>query len=135
MLRILIAAFLLLSAVVQAKETPKFSQDGYRSTLYRSPTPPSAQHAITVDTPALQSLLKQNPQIVLIDVYGKTFLHGRFTEGELHAHLPGSLWLPNTGLVDLSAPWQAYFVDNLAAITAGDLNRALVFFIAARIPA
>jgi len=128
MLRMLTATLLLLSALVQAEEAPKFSAEGYRSALYRSPTPPSAQHAITVDTPALQALLKHNPQPLLIDVYGKTFLHGRFSEGEPHAHLPGSLWLPNTGLADLTAAWQAYFADNLARITQGDLNRALVFY-------
>jgi len=128
MLRILTAVAMLLAGFVQAEEAPKFSVDGYRSALYRSPTPPTAEHAITVDTPALQALLAKQPKPLLIDVYGKTFLHGRFAEGEPHAHLPDSLWLANTGLAELTPSWQAYFADNLSRITEGDFSRALVFY-------
>jgi len=110
------------------EELAKFSQEGYRSALYRSPTPPFAEHASTIDTSALQALLEQNPKPLLIDVYGKTFLHGHFVEDESHANLPGSLWLPNTGLAELTPPWQAYFADNLARISEGNSARPLVFY-------
>jgi len=128
MLRFLTIIAFLLTGFAQAEETAKFSPEGYRSALYRSPTPLFAEHASTLDTAALQALLGQNRKPLLIDVYGKTFLHGRFVEDESHANLPGSLWLPNTGLAELTPPWQAYFAENLTGITDGDFARPLVFY-------
>ena len=40
----------------QADDAPLFSADGYRLTQYRSPTPPSADHATTLDTHDLQAV-------------------------------------------------------------------------------
>ena len=34
-----------------------FTADGYRQTRYRSPTPDTVEHAVTVDTPAVQALI------------------------------------------------------------------------------
>jgi PQQ-dependent catabolism-associated CXXCW motif protein len=98
-------------------DTPLFSADGYRINLYRSPTPNQLQGAAIVDTAAL-----------LIDVYRRQWLQGRFIEDQPHENLPGSHWLANTGDGDLTADWQGYFARNLNALTAGDLAQPLVFY-------
>lgn len=122
---------LTLSAVVALPvlaETPLFSSDGYRIALYRSPTPAHAEPAQTLDTKQLQSLLRETPGPVLIDVYRRTWLHGQFIDSEAHANLPGSHWLANTGDGELSADWAAYFQKHLHRLSAGDLQRPLVFY-------
>ena len=101
-------ASLLLAAPLQA-ETALFSADGYRLGQYRSPTPAHTEHARTLDTPAVQRLLKEQPQTQLIDFYRRPWLHGQFIEDQVHANLPGSLWLANTGDGELSSQWQNCF--------------------------
>jgi len=69
----LLALLCLFFANVQA-DTPLFSADGYRISLYRSPTPDHLPGATIVDTAALQTLLSQTPAPVLIDVYRRQWL-------------------------------------------------------------
>lgn len=123
----LLALLFMILGQAQA-DAPLFSADGYRTSLYRSPTPDHLPGAIIVDTPALQSLLNQVPAPVLIDVYRRQWLQGRFIEDQPHANLPGSKWLPNTGDGDLTPQWQGYFARHLYNYTAGDLTRPLVFY-------
>ncbi|MCU1716822.1 PQQ-dependent catabolism-associated CXXCW motif protein [Pseudomonas sp. 5P_3.1_Bac2] len=109
--------------------TPElFTAEGYRASHYRSPTPPSSEVAITLDTPALQQLLKQQAQVQLIDVYRRQWLHGQFIEDQIHQNLPGSHWLANTGDGELSAIWQDYFADNLSRLSQGNKAWPLVFY-------
>ena len=117
----------LLLGVAHA-ETPLFSADGYRIGLYRSPTPNQAEGATIIDTAALQTLLTQTPRPVLIDVYRRQWLQGRFIEDQPHENLPGSHWLANTGDGDLTPDWQDYFARNLQKFTAGDPRQPLVFY-------
>ncbi len=114
--------------IAQADTTPLFSADGYRTTLYRSPTPQQVKGGQVVDTATLQGLLGQTPKPVLIDVYRRQWLQGRFIEDEPHANLPGSLWLANTGDGELSPAWQDYFVRNLQKASAGRTDHPLVFY-------
>ncbi|KAB0508014.1 PQQ-dependent catabolism-associated CXXCW motif protein [Pseudomonas moorei] len=109
-------------------QAPLFSAEGYRIDLYRSPTPDQLQGATLVDTPALQSLLEQSPRPLLIDVYRRQWLQGRFIEDTPHENLPGSHWLANTGDGELTPQWQDYFTDNLKKLTAGDPTQPLVFY-------
>ncbi|WP_339544271.1 PQQ-dependent catabolism-associated CXXCW motif protein [Pseudomonas sp. RA_35y_Pfl2_P32] len=117
----------LLLSVAHA-DSPLFSAEGYRISLYRSPTPDQAPGARIVDTASLQTLLDQTPRPLLIDVYRRQWLHERFIEDQPHENLPGSHWLANTGDGDLTPAWQAYFARNLHTLTAGDTRRALVFY-------
>ncbi|MCK1789368.1 PQQ-dependent catabolism-associated CXXCW motif protein [Pseudomonas violetae] len=117
----------LLLGTAQA-DTALFSADGYRINLYRSPTPAQAQGATIIDTAALQPLLTQTPRPVLIDVYRRQWLQGKFIEDQPHENLPGSHWLANTGDGDLTPPWTEYFARNLKALTDGDQARPLVFY-------
>lgn len=123
----LLALLCLFAANVQA-DTPLFSADGYRISLYRSPTPDHVQGATIIDTPTLQALLTQTPAPVLIDVYRRQWLQGRFIDDQPHANLPGSRWLANTGDGDLTPEWQNYFVRHVYAYSGGNLARPLVFY-------
>ncbi len=84
--------------------------------------------AQTLDTQALQQLLGQASPPVLIDVYRRPWVQGRFIDNEPHANLPGSLWLANTGDGDLDPTWQDYFSHHLRAATGGRLDSPLVFY-------
>ncbi|MNF53092.1 Rhodanese-like domain protein [compost metagenome] len=119
---------LALALPVLADEAPLFSTDGLRMSRYRSPTPEQAEPARTLDTAQLQALLKRQPETLLIDVYRRQWLHGRFVEDEPHANLPGSLWLANTGDGQLSPAWQDYFSRNLREASQGREDRPLVFY-------
>ncbi|MBS7690012.1 PQQ-dependent catabolism-associated CXXCW motif protein [Pseudomonas lalucatii] len=118
---------LLLIPLAQA-EAELFSADGYRLGQYRSPTPASAEPARTLDTAALQRLLAEQPRTALIDTYRRPWRNGQFIEDEVHANLPGSLWLANTGDGRLDERWQAYFSHHLREISHGDPGWPLVFY-------
>jgi PQQ-dependent catabolism-associated CXXCW motif protein len=124
---LMLTTHLLLASVALA-DTPLFSADGYRISLYRSPTPLTHDDARALDTAALQQLLREQPNTRLIDVYRRQWLHGQFIEEEPHANLPGSLWLANTGDGQLDEQWQAYFRQYL--VQASNANKAwpLVFY-------
>lgn len=128
----LIALILGSSPMIQAAtpdpDTPLFNADGYRIKLYRSPTPQRIDGAQIVDTAQLQMLLKQNPEPVLIDVYRRQWLQGRFIEDEPHANLPGSHWLANTGDGELAQSWMEYFILSLRSLTDGQKDTPLVFY-------
>ncbi|RJG08676.1 PQQ-dependent catabolism-associated CXXCW motif protein [Pseudomonas cavernicola] len=111
-----------------ADDAALFSAEGYRLSQYRSPTPTSAEHATTLDTAALQQLLQRQPHARLIDVYRRQWLHGQFIEDEVHANLPASLWLANTGDGRLEPMWQVYFASNLQRVSQGDPHWPLVFY-------
>ncbi|PYY83085.1 PQQ-dependent catabolism-associated CXXCW motif protein [Pseudomonas sp. TKO26] len=109
-------------------ETPLFSADGYRTSLYRSPTPTQVEAAQIIDTQGLQALLQAQPRPLLIDVYRRQWLQGRFIDSEPHANLPGSHWLANTGDGELSPEWQGYFSRYLEQLSAGNRQHPLVFY-------
>lgn len=123
---IVIASLLSTSAVLA--DTSLFSADGYRLSHYRSPTPLTHEHARTLDTVTLQQLLREQPGTRLIDVYRQQWLHGQFIEDEVHANLPNSLWLANTGDGELNAQWQDYFQRHLAQASQGNRAWPLVFY-------
>ncbi|MDD2159452.1 PQQ-dependent catabolism-associated CXXCW motif protein [Pseudomonas sp. MIL19] len=125
-LLILMASLLLTSAALA--EAPLFSAEGYRLSHYRSPTPISHDNARTLDTAALQQLLREQPQTRLIDVYRRQWLHGQFIEDELHANLPNSLWLANTGDGQLTPQWQRYLSEHLRQASQGNTAWPLVFY-------
>ncbi|MDH1560490.1 PQQ-dependent catabolism-associated CXXCW motif protein [Ectopseudomonas chengduensis] len=122
----LMLASLLLVCVVRAEEL--FDADGYRSSQYRSPTPSTLEGVQVLDTPALQKLLDERPDVQLVDVYRQLWRHDRFIEEEPHANIPGSLWLPNTGSGNLEALWLRYFTHYLDQASKGDLDKPFVFY-------
>jgi len=81
-----------------------------------------------VDWAGLRQLLARSGLTRLVDVYRRTWLNERFIPDEVHANLPGSLWLANTGDGALAPDWQAYFSRNLERISQGDKDWPLVFY-------
>ncbi|TCD24430.1 PQQ-dependent catabolism-associated CXXCW motif protein [Pseudomonas sp. IC_126] len=128
-LLIVILACLGISQAASAQADDElFSAEGYRQAHYRSPTPAAVEGAQTLDTASLQSLLAEQPNVVLVDVYRRQWLAGRFIDTEAHTNLPGSVWLPNTGDGALATEWADYFARNLARISRGRFDQPLVFY-------
>lgn len=124
--RLLILLVCLLP--IWAAGSELFNDDGYRATRYRSPTPASHEHAVTIGPQELQQLLQDRPDAALIDVYNNPWLHGHFTLQEEHNNLPGSLWLANCGLGTLEEAWRPYCEGWLKQISGGDKNFPLVIY-------
>ena len=122
----LIATLLTVMSALEAAKL--FTEDGYRATLYRSPTPLEHEHAIVLTPRELLQLLSEEPPPALIDAYRNPWRHGRFTLPEQHRNLPGSLWLANCGDGSLTAEWEQYCRDGLYQATAGNLGHPLVFY-------
>ena len=90
-----------------------------RTADYHAPTPREVPGAKTIGTSTLRDSLQAQPQPLLFDVLG----------GEVHASLPGAIWLPGAGRgQSLTDAVQARFAQTLQAVTKGDRKRPLVFF-------
>lgn len=121
-------AFCAAQTAPSNPDTPLFNAQGYRISLYRSPTPERIDGAQIIGTEQLQALLKHTPAPVLIDVYRRQWLQGRFIEDEPHANLPGSHWLANTGDGELAPVWAEYLSQNLRLVSDGRQDVPLVFY-------
>lgn len=106
---------------------------GYRMGDYRAPTPRTLRGAEVLDTAALRRLLAAQPPVVLVDVMP----HPRKPPdraAELlwiepkRRDLPGSVWLPNTGLGELPPSTARWFAERLEQLTGGDRDRPIVFY-------
>ncbi len=91
--RLLAILLLGLALNVAQADTALFSAQGYRIGQYRSPTPATVDGAQTLDTQALQQLLGQASPPVLIDVYRRPWVQGRFIDNEPH-NLPAACGWP-----------------------------------------
>jgi quinoprotein dehydrogenase-associated probable ABC transporter substrate-binding protein/PQQ-dependent catabolism-associated CXXCW motif protein len=103
--------------------------DGYRMADYRAPVPDTLAGGTVLTTEALQGLIETGAPL-LIDVMPAARKPAKTTLwlAPTRANLPGSHWLANTGLGDLAPEFEAYFEAQLAALTAGDRARPLVFY-------
>lgn len=123
-----------------AAESPRYlDHNGYRASMLRAPTPPSAPGAVTLTTAQLSALLSRasegsGEQPVLVDVQAVAVRpeHAEFGLAWLAAtsrwHIPDSVWLPNVGFAELSPEIARYFETELARITRGNRQRPLVFY-------
>ena len=107
----------LAAAFCYAEQPSLFTDDGYRNTLYRSPTPLSHEHAQTLTPQELKALQEKVANVLLVDVYRNPWLRGQFTLPEKHTNLPNSLWLANCGDGVLSEQWLAYCKQHLEQAT------------------
>lgn len=125
----LVITLLPLSAVNSyAQQNDLFNAEGYRSTLYRSPTPTFHQQAQTIEPSELVDMQQQHSNLLLIDVYRNPWLRGHFTLQEEHRNLPNSLWLANCGDGSLNEQWLAYCQQNLEQATNGNKAHPIVFY-------
>jgi quinoprotein dehydrogenase-associated probable ABC transporter substrate-binding protein/PQQ-dependent catabolism-associated CXXCW motif protein len=106
--------------------------DGYRMEKYRSPVPATLTGATTLSTAALEQLItEQTP--VLIDVLPKQRKLKDRDQAQIwiepkRENLPGSVWLPNVGLGELSSDFAMYFETELTKLTGGDKAKPIVFY-------
>lgn len=125
-MRWLLVGLLFAGAAASADEAADHGvppQSALRQGDYRAPTPLSVPGARTVTTLELRRLLRDADarRPALIDVLG----------GEGHATLPGAAWLPGAGRGEsFDDALQPRLEQALAALTAGDRDRPLVFFCA-----
>lgn len=103
---------------------------GYRMTNYRSPVTRPVEGGQQISLAELDALLKRGA--LLIDVMparaGYDAKTGRWRLIERRDDIPSSTWLPNTGQGRLDPRLEAYFVSTLRHLTAGNLDRPLVFY-------
>ncbi|MBT2971588.1 MAG: hypothetical protein B6D72_00780 [gamma proteobacterium symbiont of Ctena orbiculata] len=130
---ILCTLLLSFPILATASDSPLFSSDGYRIARYRAPLPAEPPAGKRLDTTQLAELMSgENP--LLLDVqaitlrpeteeFGITWL----PSGQ-RWHIPGSVWLPNVGYGRLEPRILSYLKENLARLTQGDRDRALVFY-------
>lgn len=105
---------------------------GYRMDRFRAPVPATLAGAVVLDAEGLRQLIAER-QPVLVDVLPRQ----RKPEGRApdqiwiepqRAHIPGSVWLPNTGFGELPAPTARWLSDSLARLTGGDRAHPVVFY-------
>lgn len=105
---------------------------GYRMDKYRTKVPATLTGATVLSTAALQQLMADGQPIV-IDVLPKQRKPKDRDQAQLwiepkREHLPGSVWLPNVGLGELSPEFARYFAAELEKLTSGDKSKPVVFY-------
>ncbi len=106
--------------------------DGYRMDRFRAPVPATLEGAVVLDSEALARLLAER-RPVLVDVMPQPRKPEGRADDKLwieprRADIPGSVWLPNTGLGELPPETATWFAERLAALTDGDKARPVVFY-------
>ena len=105
---------------------------GYRMEKYRAVVPATLAGATVLSTAALERLIAERKPI-LIDVLSKQRKPKGRDQAQLwiepkRENLPGSVWLPNVGLGELSPDLAEYFSTELMQLTEGDKSRPVVFY-------
>ena len=105
---------------------------GYRMDKYRTPVPATLAGATVLSTAALQQLIAEQ-QPVLVDVLPKQRKPKDRDQAQIwiepkRENIPGSVWLPNVGLGELSPDFAEYFATELAKLTGGDKAKPVVFY-------
>jgi PQQ-dependent catabolism-associated CXXCW motif protein len=106
--------------------------EGYRMQPYRAPVPATLAGATVVGLDEVEAL-RDGGEAILVDVMFRPEKPAGLKEGTLwrqppREHIPGSVWLPNTGYGALSEEAEGYFRDSLERLTGGDRTRPLVVY-------
>ena len=105
---------------------------GYRFEPYRAPTPRGLTGATTVDTAAAERMWREG-NALFVDVLPHEAKPANLPAVTVwrerrRDNIPGSVWLANVGYGALNPDMEDYFRRSLEELTAGDRNRALVFY-------
>jgi PQQ-dependent catabolism-associated CXXCW motif protein len=119
-------------ALLLALLAPVARAEGYRMGEYRAPVPEAVPGGRTLDTAAARALHAAGGA-VWVDVLPAPRRPSGLPAASLwrpspHRGIPGSAWLPDVGLGDPGPRIEAWFRDELAELTRGDLDRPLVFY-------
>jgi len=104
---------------------------GYRMGPLHGEVPETLLGARAIDTKALEELLAQ-ARPVLIDAASVPHRPENLPPTALwvpaHQNIPGSVWFPGIGEGKLDASSEAYYREQLTALTGKDPNRQIVFY-------
>lgn len=104
---------------------------GYRTDNYRAPVPKTLQGAEVLTTAKAEALWRAGAA-AFIDVLPRPpkpqLPVGTVWREAPRPHIPGSLWLPDTGYGELAASTEDYLKSGLQRASAGDMARRLVFY-------
>ena len=103
----------------------------YRLENYRAPVPATLQGAKVVTTAQAEALWHAGA--AFIDVLPRPPKPQNLPAGTVwreapRPHIPGSLWLPDTGYGELAGVTEDYFKRGLQRASGGDRTRRLVFY-------
>lgn len=106
--------------------------EGYRTDDYRAPVPKTLAGARVIGANEAETLLESG-KAVFIDVFPRAPKPPNLPAGTVwrdptHMTIEGAHWLPNVGYGVLSADFESYFRSRLAALTAHNPARPVVFF-------
>lgn len=106
--------------------------EGYRQGDFRAPVPAPLKGARVVDAAAAHALWEKG-QAIFIDVLPRPPQPKNIqdpTKWKLPKRLDieGSVWLPNVGFGQLHPSTEDYFTNNLARLSGGVRERAIVFY-------
>jgi PQQ-dependent catabolism-associated CXXCW motif protein len=135
----IIVLFTGLAAVAAAADTSAggtvAEPAGYRMSDYRAPVPATLAGARVIDTEAAHALWNGETagKAVFIDVLPQPqrppeLPADTYWRSPERLGIPGSIWLANTGYGTLAAEIEAYFLDGVTAVVAGDPGAAIVFY-------
>ena len=105
---------------------------GYRMSEFRAPVPCTLTGATVVTTEALRQRIELDSPL-LVDVLPSPRRPEGLAEGTpwlppQRRNIPGTVWLPNTGLGELPVEEESYLRANLERLTRGDRSRAVAFY-------
>jgi PQQ-dependent catabolism-associated CXXCW motif protein len=130
---VFVAALLLTMASVGAtRADPPPEPEGYRTESYRAPTPATLKGGSVLSSAEAHALW-ESKAAVFIDVLPqaprpKNLPKDVVWRDKPRYDIPGSVWLPDTGYGELSAPILGYFQQGLSNAAEGDAKRTLVFY-------
>ena len=123
------AAWLVVAAAVAQESPPE--PESYRLDNYRAPVPATLRGARVLGTAEAEALWRAGAA-AFIDVLPHppkpNLPAGTVWRDAPRPHIPGSLWLPDTGYGELAEVTESYFRRGLARASGGDSARTLVFY-------
>jgi PQQ-dependent catabolism-associated CXXCW motif protein len=127
-----VAAVAILFAAGAVAQDMAPEPDSYRTENYRAPVPLSLKGAQVLDTAAAEAIWRAGAA-AFIDVLPHPPKPPNLPAGTVwreapRPHLPGSIWLPDTGYGELADVTETYFKQGLARASGGDRGKQLVFY-------
>jgi PQQ-dependent catabolism-associated CXXCW motif protein len=112
--------------------SPPVEPAGYRVDHYRAPVPATLRGATVLDTDGLRQLIETR-QPVLVDVLPRSRKPEGRPDDKLwiepkRLDIPGSVWLPNTGLGEPPPETASWLASRLEQLTDGDKAKPIVFY-------
>ncbi len=129
-----LAAVAVLAAGLSApaRAEPPAEPPGYRLEPYRAPTPLTVDGVAGVSTGEVERLWRAGA-VILLDVLPRPPRPAALPADTVwrdppHDSIPGAHWLPNVGFGALDAATTRYFLEGLAALTAGNRAAPVVIY-------